>query len=74
MKWRPPTAMHTRQVRGAPARPSGPSRIARIGAPSLVALSSAIVVLALLTCALLIPGFVLPASAETTKEAASARW
>lgn len=66
MKWRPPTAMHTRQVRGAPARPSGPSRIARIGAPSLVALSSAIVVLALLTCALLIPGFVLPASAETT--------
>jgi hypothetical protein len=59
-----PSDRHTTQVKGAPAATAG--RLGRIGAPALIALGSAIALVALLSCALLIPGFVLPASAETT--------
>jgi hypothetical protein len=43
-----------------------PGTLARIGAPPLIALASALGLLALLICALFVPGFVLHADAGTT--------
>ncbi len=49
-----------------PARPVGGGLAARIGAPPLIALATAVSLLALLMCAFFVPGFVLRAAAETT--------
>ena len=51
---------------GGPARPVGGGLAARIGAPPLIALATAVSLLALLMCAFFVPGFVLRAAAETT--------
>jgi hypothetical protein len=45
---------------------------ARFGAPPLIALGSALAVLALLFCAMFVPGFVRPAGAETTSSTLAA--
>ena len=65
--FRRPSPQDGGQARGAP-RPVARIRAcaARFGAPPLIALSSALAVLALLFCALFVPGFVRPAGAETT--------
>ncbi len=62
------------QARGAPRPPARRIRtcVTRFGAPPLIALSSALAVLALLFCALFEPGFVRPAGAETTSSTLTA--
>ena len=62
------------QARGAPRAVSRRIRTcaARFGAPPLIALGSALAVLALLFCAMFVPGFVRPAGAETTSSTLAA--
>ena len=71
MKWKRRSWKHAGRARGAP--PSArPGVVARIGAPPLIALASALGLLALLFCALLVPGFVMPADADTTSSTQAA--
>ena len=59
----------TGRARGAPPSTAGrrvSGALARVGAPPLIALASALGLLALLFCALFVPGFVLRADAGTT--------
>ena len=58
---------------GGPARPVGGGLAARIGAPPLIALATAVSLMALLLCAFFVPGFVLRAAAETTVPTAQTR-
>jgi hypothetical protein len=64
---------HGARSRGAPVpgesrqrRPVGGGLVASIGAPPLIALTTALSLLALLLCAFFVPGFVLRAEADTT--------
>ena len=64
---------HGERARGAPLpgesglrRVVGGGLVARIGAPPLIALATALALLALLLCAFFVPGFVLRAEADTT--------
>ncbi len=66
MLWKRPSERDRESVPGAPARGSGTRAIARVGAPSLIALASALALLALLVSALFVPGFVRQADADTT--------
>ena len=62
MIWKRPSLRRAGRVRGAPRT----GVIARIGAPPLIALTCSLGLLALLFCALFVPGFVRPADADTT--------
>src|SRR5664279_73699 len=62
MMWKRPSLRRAGSVRGAPR----PGVLARIGAPPLIALTCSLGLLALLFCALFVPGFVKPADADTT--------
>ena len=82
MTWTRPSSKHAGRARGAPPSVAGPGAngrmegsgseqarpgaVRRIGAPPLIALASALGLLTLLFCALLVPGFVMPADADTT--------
>jgi hypothetical protein len=66
MMWGRRSRKHAGRARGAPPAAAWSGGIARIGAPPLIALGCALGLLALLICALFVPGFVRPADAETT--------
>ena len=82
MTWTRPSSKHAGRARGAPPAGTGadangrmepngsgqahPGVARRIGAPPLIALASALGLLTLLFCARLVPGFVMPADADTT--------
>jgi hypothetical protein len=82
MMWKHPSSKHAGRARGAPPSAAGPGdsrrtergnggqvrpgAIRRVGAPPLIALASALGLLALLFCALFVPGFIVPADADTT--------
>ena len=82
MTWKRPSSKHSGRARGAPRSAAGPGgngraeredggqartgAISRIGAPPLIALASSLGLLALLSCALFVPGFIMPADADTT--------
>jgi hypothetical protein len=72
--FKPPSPQDGGQARGAPRAVSRRIRTcaARFGAPALIALGSALAVLALLFCAMFVPGFVRPAGAETTSSTLTA--